>query len=183
MSCDVLTSAFQNGSITDGLSAWRKNVTGALKGQVSSSSSKSTVTAAQTDLAIDRMCHLLLHHRLDQAIANQALSNVQEPLPRQLLVQVVQDQQRQYLSVVPESVQLQLDVRGLAGYAVERSTIDEWNTTSSGVNMHPRYCTFQESMKPEQKPVSLAYPPHLPHPPHPPAQPDTPPSHPSSSYP
>lgn len=26
---------YQNGSITDGLSAWRKNVTGALKGQVS----------------------------------------------------------------------------------------------------------------------------------------------------
>ena len=52
----------------------------------------------------DRVRHLLLHHQRRQAAADQALSDVQESVPLELFVQVVQDEQCEYVSVVSESV-------------------------------------------------------------------------------
>jgi len=54
------------------------------------------------------MCHLLLHHQRGQAASEQALQYLQESIPFELLVQVVQDEQRIHVSAVQESFQLWL---------------------------------------------------------------------------
>jgi hypothetical protein len=48
------------------------------------------------------MCHLLRHHCLGQEDARQAVPDVQEPIPQYLLVQVVPDQQPEFVPTVPE---------------------------------------------------------------------------------
>ena len=50
----------------------------------------------------------LFHHQRRQAVTHQALSDLQEFVPFELFVEVVQNEQCEHLSVVPQSFQLQL---------------------------------------------------------------------------
>jgi hypothetical protein len=54
------------------------------------------------------MRHLLLDHQWRQTTADQTLPDLQEPLPLKLSVQMVQDQQREHVSAMSKSIQLQL---------------------------------------------------------------------------
>jgi E3 ubiquitin-protein ligase listerin len=123
--CSIIVG--QNGSIIDGLSVWRKNVTGALAGQSEcaicysvSLSMYSNLSGNQANCLVRSStpssncrlsavvslnpsfylrCVLTIHH-----------SHLQAPVPLWMSLQVVQDQQREHLSAVPESFQFQLGV-------------------------------------------------------------------------
>lgn len=62
------------------------------------------------------MRHLLFHHQWGEGTAHKEVYDLQESLPLELFVQVVQEQQRKHLSAVSECLQLQLMIlRGKEG--------------------------------------------------------------------